>query len=134
MANSSILGGAKLPEEISGKDMHALGPSDNSDSGSDAAGAYGDDKLSSDSDAAGTGERASADSDNDYPVADVLPDHIEKTPGFDADTGLDNVAGDDFDDLSDIEELADDSDGPDRKDGEEGSDDDDGALSPSSAS
>jgi hypothetical protein len=39
MATSSISGGSHIPEEINGKDVHALGPSDNSDSGSDAIGA-----------------------------------------------------------------------------------------------
>lgn len=116
MATSSILGGSKLPEEISGKDMHALGSSDNSDSGSDATGAYSDDELSSDSDAAGTGERASVGMGRGHTDADILPDQIEQPPGADAQTGLDEAAGDDLDDLddlgdlSDVEELADDSD------------------------
>ena len=110
MATSSILGGTKAPEEISGKDVHSLGPSDNSDSGSDAVGAYGDDELSSDSDAAGTGERASPGLGRDQPDADILPDHIEHTPGADTDTDLDPEGGDDFDDLSDVEDLTDDLD------------------------
>ena len=111
MATSSILGGSKAPEEISGKDVHALGPSDNSDSGSDAVGAYGDEELSSDSDAVGTGERASAGLGlgRDQTDADVMPDHIETAPGADADTDVDGDAGDDFNDLSEVEELADDS-------------------------
>lgn len=108
MATSSILGGSKAPEEISGKDLQALGPSDNSDSGSDAVGAYGDDELSSDSDAVGTGERASAGLGRDQPDADILPDHIEPAPGADADTDVDADAGDDFNDLSEVEDLADD--------------------------
>lgn len=106
MANSSILGGLKLPEEISGKDMHALGPSDNSDSGSDVMGAYGDDELSSDSDAAGTGERAEVGSDRSQPDADILPDHIEQASGVDADDDLDGMASGELDDLSDVDELA----------------------------
>ena len=110
MATSSILGGSKAPEEISGKDLHALGPSDNSDSGSDAVGAYGDDELSSDSDAVGTGERASVGRGRDQPDADILPDYIEKLPDDEADTDLDANAGDDFNDLSEVDELADDSD------------------------
>ena len=110
MATSSILGGAKRPEDISGKDLHALGPSDNSDSGSDAVGAYGDDELSGDSDAAGTGERASAGRGNDHLDADILPDSIERVPGVDSDTDLDSEAGDDFNHLGEVEELADDGD------------------------
>lgn len=51
-------GGSKLPREVSAKDMQALGPSDNSDSGSDVMGACGDEQMTSDSDASGTGERS----------------------------------------------------------------------------
>lgn len=111
MATSSILGGSKLPEEISGKDIHALGPSDNSDSGSDAIGAYSEDELASDSDSGGTGERTSVDTgtDSDHPDADILPDHIEQALGADAENDLDDTAGDDIDDLSEVEDLADDS-------------------------
>ena len=130
MATSSILGGAKLPKEISGKDLQALGPSDNSDSGSDAVGAYGDDELSGDSDAPGTGERASAGSANEHPDADILPDRIEKAPGFGADSDLDNDADDDFNDLGEVEQLAGDSDDPDV----ELDDDDEGAPGTSPAS
>lgn len=77
MATSSIFGGLHVPEHVRGKDTNALGPSDNSDSGSDAQGAYGDDEMSSDSDAAGTGERASVGAGMDPSDADILPDHIE---------------------------------------------------------
>lgn len=103
MATSSILGGSHMPEEISGKDVHALGPSDNSDSGSDAVGAYGDDELDSDTDAAGTGERASVGTLGDQPDADILPDRIEPA------TGLEEIASDDAESLNDVEDLADDS-------------------------
>ncbi len=109
MATSSILGGSQLPEEISGKDMHALGPSDNSDSGSDAVGAYGADELASDSDSAGTGERAEAGTGGSQPDADILPDHIEQAPGAQADTDFEDIASDDLNGLSGVEGLADDS-------------------------
>lgn len=105
MATSSISGGSKVPEEISGKDLHALGPSDNSDSGSDAVGAYGGEALSSDSDAAGTGERASVVPGREALDVDILPKHIEKIPGPEADPDLDEQAGDD---LSDVEDLTND--------------------------
>ena len=111
MATSSIMGGSKLPEEISGKDMQALGPSDNSDSGSDVMGAYGDDELASDSDASGTGERAAVGADRSQPDADILPDHIEQGSGAQVDEELDDAA-EDKSDLSDIENLADDSQDP----------------------
>jgi hypothetical protein len=110
MATSSILGGTQLPEEISGKDMHALGPSDNSDSGSDAVGAYSEEELDSDSDSAGTGERSSAGADlNSQPDADILPDHIEQAPGRQADAELDDMAGEDSQGLREVEDLANDS-------------------------
>lgn len=109
MATSSILGGSKLPEEISGKDLHALGPSDNSDSGSDAVGAYGDEELSSDSDAAGTGERASVGRGSEALDVDILPKHIEKIPGQEADLDLDEQAGNDFDDAREVKDLTDDT-------------------------
>lgn len=113
MATSSILGGSRLPEEISGKDLHALGPSDNSDSGSDAVGAYGDDEMSSDSDAVGTGERASVGAGREHPDADILPDHIERAPGAGADIDLDSPSGDDMEDLEGVGDMAGDSDDPD---------------------
>lgn len=126
MATSSILGGSTAPEEIIGKDVHALGPSDNSDSGSDAVGAYGEEELSSDSDAAGTGERASAGNGLglDQTDADILPDRIEPALGADVDTDLDGSAGDDFNDLSEVEELADDSEDLDMDARLDGKDDD----------
>lgn len=77
MATSSFLGGQHVPEHVRGKDTNALGPSDNSDSGSDAQGAYGDEEMSSDSDAAGTGERASVGPGLEAFDTDILPDHIE---------------------------------------------------------
>jgi len=134
MATSSILGGTKLPEEISGKDLQSLGPSDNSDSGSDAVGAYGNDAMSSDSDAAGTGERASADGENNPADADIRPDHIEKVASVDPDMDLDGDAGDEFNDLGEVEELAGDDDELDAGIDDEDADEDDpepGIASPS---
>lgn len=115
MATSSILGGTPVPEEISGKDMQTLGPSDSSDSGSDAQGAYGREELASDTDAAGTGESASI--GDGQPDADILPDHIERAPGAQdaADIGPDDTdnanSGEftDAGDLGEVGELADDS-------------------------
>ena len=132
MASSSLLGGAKLPQDISGKDLHALGPSDNSDSGSDAAGAYGDDELSADSDAAGTGERASAGGANGPLDADILPHTIQLAPGFGA--GADRDANDDASDLDDVEELVDDSADPDAEFGDDDDEDDEDDAAPGSSS
>jgi hypothetical protein len=73
MAYSSIYGADVAPTQPSGRDADLLGPSDNSDSGSDATGtaeAYGD------SDAAGTGERGSVTPGDDREGADILPDRV----------------------------------------------------------
>lgn len=113
MANSSILGGTPQPAAIAGKDTDALGPGDNSDSGSDAQGAYGDGEMHSDSDSVGTGERATAGDGFERVDADILPDHIERS-------GSDRLAedADDIDsaerlDAADVDELALDEDGED---------------------
>jgi hypothetical protein len=79
MATSSILGGERAPMQPGGADVESLGPSDTSDSGSDARGALGVDELESDSDAAGTGERASLESVGRV-SGDILPDHVERAP------------------------------------------------------
>lgn len=94
MATSSILGGSHVPEEAIGKDDSALGTSDNSDSGSDVQGAYGDSELASDTDAAGTGERAGVGTSTERANADILPDHLESDPageGVELEAGLDSV-------------------------------------------
>lgn len=75
MAYSSILGGDPAPSQPSGRDADLLGPSDNSDSGSDAAGTF---EAQADSDSRGTGESGAAvPSDMDQKEgADILPDHV----------------------------------------------------------
>ena len=54
MAYSSIMGADKAPLFPSGRSADLLGPSDNSDSGSDALGTS---EIHGDSDSVGTGER-----------------------------------------------------------------------------
>jgi hypothetical protein len=111
MATSSILGGTRIPEEVDGKDLDALGPSDNSDSGSDTKGAYGDDELASDSDSVGTGERAAIGTGMERADADILPDHVEGEAGnglLDDDIGDDG--GIDVQDLAADEDEDDDAD------------------------
>ena len=99
MATSSILGGEHMPEPIAGKGTDALGPSDNSDSGSDAQGAYGEGEMDSDSDAAGTGERASIEG-MDRSDRDILPDHVvREADASSADDG-------DIDSIDDVDDLA----------------------------
>jgi hypothetical protein len=73
MAYSSILGADKAPSQPSGRDSDALGPSDNSDTGSDAIGTY---EALADSDAAGTGERGSVTPGDGADNTDILPDHV----------------------------------------------------------
>jgi hypothetical protein len=73
MAYSSILGADTAPEQPSGRNAELLGPSDNSDSGSDTIGTH---EAHADSDAVGTGERGSVTGDDAREGADILPDHV----------------------------------------------------------
>lgn len=88
MAYSSILGGDKAPEQPSGRDADLLGPSDNSDSGSDTVGTW---EAHADSDAVGTGERGSVAPGDAPDGADILPDRVVRSaddtgfPGADVD-------------------------------------------------
>lgn len=66
MATSSILGGTTPPVDPKGTDVDSLGPSDSSDSGSDAA---------------GTEDRAAAEAGLEEPTnADILPDRLGVLP------------------------------------------------------
>jgi hypothetical protein len=74
MAYSSILGADTAPALPSGRDSNALGPSDNSDSGSDAIGTY---EAHADSDAVGTGERGAVTPGVEgREGGDIMPDHV----------------------------------------------------------
>lgn len=73
MAYSSILGAEHAPTQPRGRDADLLGPSDNSDSGSDAIGTM---EARSDSDAAGTGERGAVAGADATEGGDILPDRI----------------------------------------------------------
>jgi hypothetical protein len=73
MAYSSILGADSAPEQPSGRDAELLGPSDNSDSGSDTIGTQ---EAYADSDAVGTGERGSVTPGEDREGGDILPDRV----------------------------------------------------------
>ncbi|MBI2772472.1 MAG: hypothetical protein HYX47_22825 [Burkholderiales bacterium] len=81
MAKSSLMGGERAAVQPSGKGADLLGPSDSSDSGSDAMGELGPDQLNSDSDRSGTGERASADPRDSGEGADILPDRVDRVGG-----------------------------------------------------
>ena len=73
MSYSSILGADTAPAQPGGRDSTALGPSDNSDSGSDTIGTS---EAHADSDAVGTGERGSVTPGEAPEGADILPDHV----------------------------------------------------------
>jgi hypothetical protein len=75
MAQSSILGADLAPTQPSGRGSDRLGPSDSSDSGSDAVGT---DEMHEDSDAAGTGERGSATGGEGRAGGDILPDRLTR--------------------------------------------------------
>jgi hypothetical protein len=74
MAYSSILGSDQAPQEPSGREAELLGPSDNSDSGSDTIGTVEADEGSTD--AAGTGDRGSIVGSDPREGADILPDRV----------------------------------------------------------
>jgi hypothetical protein len=73
MAYSSILGADVAPAQPSGRNADLLGPSDNSDSGSDALGTG---ELHADSDSSGTGERGAVAGKDAVEGADILPDQV----------------------------------------------------------
>jgi hypothetical protein len=73
MAYSSILGADPAPQQPSGRDADLLGPSDNSDSGSDT---IGTNEAHADSDARGTGERGAVAGRDGKEGGDILPDRV----------------------------------------------------------
>lgn len=98
MAYSSILGAEVAPTLPTGRDAELLGPSDSSDSGSDA---LGTDELHADSDSHGTGERGAVAGADSREGGDILPDRVvnlrdgEVLPeGENTDAMLDLDAGD----------------------------------------
>lgn len=103
MAYSSILGAETAPQQPSGRDAELLGPSDSSDSGSDALGTA---ELHADSDAAGTGERGVVAGEDAVEGADIMPDRVvqiggwgdEPEPRVDADALTDLDSADDEED------------------------------------
>lgn len=102
MSYSSILGAAKAPTIPRGRDSDLLGPSDNSDSGSDALGTS---EAHGDSDSGGTGERGAscALEDDSQQGHDILPDRVERLDPRQA-TGEDDEAADDMTDLDATED------------------------------
>ena len=73
MAYSSIMGADPAPTNPSGRDADLLGPSDNSDSGSDTVGTT---EAHEDSDSVGTGERGVVAGRDPREGSDILPDRV----------------------------------------------------------
>ena len=73
MAYSSILGADPAPAQPSGRSSDLLGPSDSSDTGSDALGTQ---EIHADSDGSGTGERGAVYGGDAAEGADISPDRI----------------------------------------------------------
>ncbi|MES2785522.1 MAG: hypothetical protein V4684_08680 [Pseudomonadota bacterium] len=97
MAYSSILGADVAPVHPSGRDSASLGPSDNSDTGSDTVGTY---EALGDSDSVGTGERGSVTLDDGREGGDILPDRVVNMEGGDVDPA------ENLPDLTDLDEDA----------------------------
>ncbi len=104
MAYSSILGADPAPSHPSGRSADLLGPSDNSDSGSDAVGTH---EAHADSDAVGTGERGSVTPGDAVEGGDIMPDRIVRAGGDEVPVG--DVDGRDYTDI-DADEPLDDAD------------------------
>jgi hypothetical protein len=99
MAYSSILGAEVAPTQPSGRDAEMLGPSDSSDSGSDA---LGTDELHADSDSRGTGERGAGVGADAREGGDILPDRVINLREGEVDREGGDVLG-----MSDLDEGAD---------------------------
>lgn len=91
MAYSSILGGDPAPTQPSGRGSDLLGPSDNSDSGSDAIGTQ---EVNGDSDAVGTGERGSVYGPDSVDGADIAPDRVVQLDASEDDGELGSAVDD----------------------------------------
>lgn len=94
MAYSSILGADPAPAQPAGRGSDALGPSDNSDSGSDAIGTR---EVHADSDGPGTGERGGVAGIDAEEGADIAPDRVVRMgAGDDEALGEDVESGEGF--------------------------------------
>ena len=102
MAYSSILGAEVAPIQPSGRDAELLGPSDSSDSGSDA---LGTDELHADSDSRGTGERGSVAGIDAREGGDILPDRVVNLRDGEVDAPDIDALG-----ITDLDDGADDTD------------------------
>jgi hypothetical protein len=103
MTYSSILGADKAPLFPSGRGADLLGPSDNSDSGSDAVGTS---EIYGDSDSTGTGERGGASGTDAKEGNDILPDRVVRIGGSNGNSEVwaDDEVSTDLDETSSSEE------------------------------
>jgi hypothetical protein len=99
MAYSSILGADVAPQQPSGREAGLLGPSDRSDSGSDAIGTS---EAHEDSDSSGTGERGAVAGIDAREGSDILPDRVVNLADEEAalDADLESVTDLDEQDIS----------------------------------
>jgi hypothetical protein len=107
MAYSSILGADPAPIQPTGRDADALGPSDNSDTGSDTRGTS---EAYADSDAVGTGERGAVTPNTEgREGGDILPDHVVELSEEERALASGDVDADELTDLdaNDVEADAD---------------------------
>lgn len=84
MSYSSLMGANTAPVIPSGRSGDLLGPSDNSDSGSDAVGSS---EVHGDSDSSGTGERGEASGRDSKEGGDILPDRVVRIGGSESHAG-----------------------------------------------
>jgi hypothetical protein len=112
MAYSSIVGADTAPAQPSGRSSDLLGPSDNSDSGSDA---LGTEELHGDSDSTGTGERGVVTGIDGKEGGDILPDRVVRLGPDDGSGEGGPDAGsldEEFTDLDDNPDATEDDSGP----------------------
>jgi hypothetical protein len=101
MAHSTLLGADIAPTHPSGRDAELLGPSDNSDSGSDAVGTA---ESRADSDSRGTGERGAVAGNDGREGGDILPDRVVNL----AEAQVNREGDDAYTDLEDESDAAED--------------------------
>ena len=93
MAYSSILGADTAPQQPRGRDSDLLGPSDNSDSGSDTIGTS---EAHADSDSRGTGERGAVAGADMKEGGDILPDRVVQLGDDEGESALQDAGTDDL--------------------------------------
>ena len=103
MAYSSLVGADSAPTHPSGRESELLGPSDNSDSGSDTVGTT---EAHEDSDAAGTGERGVVAGRDPREGSDIMPDRVVNLADGEDASDPDGLEMTDLTDLDDEEVRA----------------------------